>query len=137
MFCAYNSLSLAKKSVIAYVTSVSSRNIISRLQRNKLDSVPIQITLFRLANLLSCYCAEFWASGPPNWLLPTFSGKKRGKQRNKNKDKKKTHRTHSSLTSHILLGLASIFLSLFIIVIHRFLYFFYLLKKERERRLIM
>lgn len=39
--------------------------------------------LFRLANLPSYYCAEFWASGPPNWLLSTPSEQKRedGKQK--------------------------------------------------------
>lgn len=139
MFCAYNSPLLAKKSVVVYITSVSHRNVTSRLQRNKLDPVPIRITLFRLANLPSCHCAEFWASGPSNWLLTTSSRGNRGeKKKNKSKDKRKRKHTEQvgpSLNFHILWGYhPSPFLYLLQSSIDFHTLSFYLLKnKERER----
>lgn len=109
MSCAYNSISVAKSPVVVYFTSVSPRNVTSRLQSNKLDSVPIRIILFRLASLPSCHCAEFWDSGPPNWLLSTSCGGKR-KKKNQSKIKgREITQNNTCLTSFILLGLASIF----------------------------
>lgn len=99
MLCAYSGTSLAESSVIAYVTDVSSINVISRLQRKKLQPIPNQITPVATGQPAFLSLCWVWASDPPNRLLATPSGGKRKKKKRKIKIKRREI-TQNRLQSH-------------------------------------
>lgn len=139
MFCAYNSLSLAKKSVIAYVTSVSYRSVTSVI-----DCRGMNLTLSQSKSpcldqpiCLPVIVLSFKTRAPLTGFYPLPLGETGEKKKNKSKEKRK--RKHTEQTLVLLFTFCwgyrpSSFLYLLQSSIHFHALPFYLLKNKEIKR---
>lgn len=145
MFCAYNSLSLAKKSVIAYVTSVSYRNVTSIIDRRGMNLILSQSKSPCLdwPTCLPVIVLSFKPQAPLTGFYPLPLGETGEKKKNKSKEKRKRKHKEQTLVSLFTFCWAyrpSSFLYLLQSSIHFHALPFYLLKNketDKERKIFV
>lgn len=139
MFCAYNSLSLAKNSVIAYVTSVSYRNVTSIIdcRRMNLTLSQSKSPCLDWSTCLPVIVLSFKPQALLTGFYPLPLGETRKKKKNKSKEKRKRKHTEQTLLSLFTFCWGyrpSSFLYILQSSIHFHALPFYLLKnKERDK----